>query len=55
LVRIADGEVISGELPHTAARMVRERALLRRTELEENWQRAISLRSLYKIAGPDDL
>ena len=53
MVRIADGEVVSGELPPTAARMVREWTLLRRAELEENWQRAINLRPLYKIAGPD--
>lgn len=54
MVRISDGEVISGELPPTAARMVREWTHLRRTELEDNWERAISLRSLYKIAGPDN-
>lgn len=53
IIRISDGEVVSGELPPTAARMVREWALLRRAELEENWQRAINLKSLYKIAGPD--
>ena len=53
IIRISDGEVVSGELPPTATRMVREWALLRRAELEENWQRAIDLKSLYKIAGPD--
>ena len=53
IIRISDGEVVSGELPPTATRMVREWALLRRAELEENWQRAINLKSLYKIAGPD--
>jgi hypothetical protein len=53
MIRISDGEVVSGELPPTATRMVREWALLRRAELEENWQRAIDLKSLYKIAGPD--
>lgn len=53
MIRISDGEVVSGELPPTATRMVREWALLRRAELEENWQRAINLKSLYKIAGPD--
>ena len=53
MIRISDGEVVSCELPPTATRMVREWALLRRAELEENWQRAINLKSLYKIAGPD--
>jgi hypothetical protein len=33
LIRIADGEVISGELPPTAARLVKEWALARRLEL----------------------
>jgi len=53
LVRILDGEVISGELPPTAARMVRDWTVSRRMELEENWHRAITLQSLYKISGPD--
>lgn len=50
---IATGEVIAGELPPVATRMVREWALLRRAELEENWERAINGQSLYKIPGPD--
>ena len=53
VVRISDGQIIAGELPPTAARMVKEGALLRRAELEHNWQRAISLQELEKIAGPD--
>jgi hypothetical protein len=53
VVRISDGQIIAGELPPTAARMVKEWALLCRTELEHNWQRAISLQELEKIAGPD--
>ena len=53
VVRISDGQIIAGELPPTAARMVKEWALLRRTELEHNWQRTISLQELEKIAGPD--
>ena len=36
LVRIADGKIIAGDLPPTARRMVREWALARRPELEEN-------------------
>mgnify|MGYP001548053203 CR=1 FL=1 len=53
LVRIADGEVIAGDLPPTARRMVREWALARRAELEENWRRAVMHEELQRIAGPD--
>lgn len=53
LVRIADGKIISGELPPTAARIVREWALARRPELEENWRRGLSFQPLERIAGPD--
>jgi hypothetical protein len=53
LVRIADGEIMSGELPPTAARLVREWALARRPELEENWRRGLLHQALEKIAGPD--
>lgn len=40
LVTIADGTVLAGSLPHTAARLVREWTLLRRDELTANWARA---------------
>ena len=53
LFRIADGEVIAGELPATAERLCREWALARRLELEENWQRARTSEPLKRIAGPD--
>ena len=53
LVRLSDGEIIAGELPPTAARMVREWTLARRTELEENWQRARAHQALERVAGPD--
>ena len=53
LVRLSDGEIISGELPPTAARMVREWTLARRAELEENWRRARAHEQLEKVAGPD--
>ena len=33
VVRISDGQIIAGELPPTAARMVKEWALLRHVEL----------------------
>jgi hypothetical protein len=53
LVRISDGKIIAGELPPTAARLVRKWALARRAELEDNWNRAQVHRPLEKIAGPD--
>jgi hypothetical protein len=40
LVRISDGQIISGELPQLATRLVREWALAWREELEENCRRA---------------
>jgi hypothetical protein len=51
LVRISDGAIISGELPPTAARLVRNWALARRLELEENWRRGLLLQPLERIAG----
>ena len=54
LFRIADTTIIAGELPPTAARMVREWAIAHRAELEENWRRAQAHEPLEKIAGPDD-
>jgi len=40
LVTIADGTVLAGSLPRTAARLVREWTQLRREELMANWARA---------------
>jgi hypothetical protein len=54
LFRISDAAIIAGELPPTAARLVREWALAHRAELEENWRRAEFGQPLDKIAGPDD-
>ena len=53
IVRIADGEIIAGELPPTAARLVREWALARRPQLEDNWRRGLSHEAMERIAGPD--
>jgi hypothetical protein len=50
---LSDGEIIAGELPPTAARMVREWTLARRSELEENWRRARAHKALERVAGPD--
>jgi hypothetical protein len=54
IVSIADGSIISGELPPVATRLVRDWALARRVELEENWRRARAREPLDKVAGPDD-
>ncbi len=40
LVVIADGSLLAGSLPRTAARLVREWTALHRDELVENWRRA---------------
>ncbi len=40
LMTIADGRVLAGSLPRTAARLVTEWIELRRDELMANWQRA---------------
>lgn len=53
LIRLADGEIIAGDLPPTAQRLVREWALARQAELEENWRRAGKGEPLEKVAGPD--
>jgi hypothetical protein len=53
LIRLADGEVIAGELPPLARRLVRDWTLARRMELAENWRRARAQLPLEKIAGPD--
>ena len=53
IIRISDGELIAGDLPPTASRLVKEWALLRRAELEQNWTSARAKRPLERIAGPD--
>jgi hypothetical protein len=53
IVRLSDGEIIAGELPPTATRMVRQWALARNAELRDNWERARAHLALEKIAGPD--
>jgi hypothetical protein len=54
LFRLPGAEVIAGELPPTATRMVREWALAHRRELEQNWQKGVLGSPMEKIAGPDD-
>ncbi|PZA10085.1 DUF4160 domain-containing protein [Rhodopseudomonas palustris] len=54
LVRLSDGVIMAGELPPVASRMVRDWALARRSELQDNWRRARAYRPLEKVPGPDD-
>jgi hypothetical protein len=53
IVRLSDGTIIAGELPPTATRLVRQWALARNAELQDNWQRARAHLPLEKVAGPD--
>lgn len=52
-VRIADGEVIRGQLPPRALALVREWAGLRRSELQACWDRARIHEPLGSIAPLD--
>ena len=40
-IAIADGDIIAGDLPGRALRLVREWLELHRQELEANWERAV--------------
>jgi hypothetical protein len=53
LVSIETGEVIAGDLPITAKRLVKEWALARQAELRDNWERAQAEGGLERIPGPD--
>jgi hypothetical protein len=48
-VAIDTGEVVDGELPPRAARLVREWAGMRRNELADNWQLAEQMTPLRQI------
>ncbi len=48
-VSIITGEVIDGELPRRAARLVKDWAEVRRVELEANWRRAEQMEPLRPI------
>jgi hypothetical protein len=52
-VVIETGEVIEGELPRAAARLVKEWALARQAQLSENWRRARAGEQPERIAGLD--
>jgi Domain of unknown function (DUF4160) len=53
-VSIETGEVITGHLPRTAARLVREWALEHQSELQANWDRARQNQPLIKVPGADE-
>ena len=53
MIRISDAEVIVGELPPTASKLVREWAVARRSDLLENWDRSQAHAPLERIPGPD--
>ena len=52
-ISIDTGEVIEGALPKSAARLVKEWALLRQDQLRNNWRRARAGELPEKIAGLD--
>jgi hypothetical protein len=52
-VSIETGDVIEGELPHAAVRLVKEWTLARQEKLRENWRRARAGEQPEKIAGLD--
>ncbi len=49
LVSIVTGEVIRGNLPNRALRMVLEWRGLHQVELQDNWGRMLTRQSLFKI------
>lgn len=53
MVLIETGEVLTGDIPRTARRMVRDWALAHQAELRENWVRAQAEGELERIPGPD--
>jgi hypothetical protein len=53
LIAIETGEVIGGQLPPNAIRIVQEWVLLRQSELMENWQRGRRREPFQQIAGPE--
>ena len=53
IVRLSDGEIIAGELPPVATRLIRQWTLARQRELQDNWLRARDHKPLEKVAGPD--
>lgn len=53
-VCIENGEIAEGKLPRSAARIVKEWALLHQQELADNWMKAQKLMPLEMIQGADN-
>lgn len=53
LVAIETGEVIAGSLPKPVARLMRERVLLRQSELMENWEHGRQQEPFEQVPGAD--
>lgn len=54
LIVIEDGQVLRGKLPPTVMMIVRRWVVMRRAELQANWIRARTHKTLERIAGPED-
>ena len=54
LVEISTGHILEGNLPKKATKLVAEWCFSHQAELEDNWQRAIHLQPLERIAGADN-
>lgn len=52
-IRISDGEMIAGNLPRKAHRIVRQWVLDHQTELTKNWQLGEALLPMEMIPGAD--
>ena len=52
-VDISSGEILEGDLPRNAARLVKDWCLDHRAELAANWTRAQALEPLERIPGAD--
>ncbi len=51
---IESGELLAGKLPSKAVKLVREWAKDHQEELRENWELAVALKPLQRIAGADN-
>ena len=54
LMAIENGELLAGTLPSKAIKLVREWATEHKQELLTDWQYAIELKPLQRIAGADN-
>ena len=54
LMEIASGNILQGNLPNRARRLVQEWCAEHQAELVANWQRAVALQPLERIPGADN-